>query len=91
MAFTIMSWRDVDWMPHPSGDAGSTIPVHKYTTTDDTAAVETAGYFNAVAKRSKIGAHIDMTLGLGGTVMRRNYVVTNIAAGVVTVAKQNVT
>lgn len=91
MAFNIKGWRDRDWTPHPSGDAGANIPIHDYNTADDTAAVETAGYFNAVAKRTKIGARIDMTLGLGGTVMRRNYVVTNIAAGVVTVAKQNVT
>lgn len=90
MAFNIKGWRDTDFMFDPSGVAGANIPRHTYVTADDTAAVETAGYFNGVSKRTKPGAHIDMTLGFGGSVMRRNYVVTGVSGGVVTVAKQNV-
>lgn len=90
MAFDKKGFRTTDFMFHPSGAAGANLGVHKYVTTDDTAAVATAGYFNALAKLLKIGDHIDMTLGMGGTVMRRNYVVTNNTGTVVTIAAQNV-
>lgn len=90
MAFDVKGFRTVDYMSNPSGLAGANLGVHKYVTNDDTAAVETTGYFNSLATRLKKGDHIDMTLDLDGTIMRRNYVVTDIAAGVVTIADQNV-
>lgn len=90
MAFDVKGFRTVDYMSNPSGLAGANLGVHKYVTNDDTAGVETTGYFNALATRLKKGDHIDMTLDLDGTIMRRNYVVTDIAAGVVTIADQNV-
>lgn len=90
MAFDVRGFRTVDFMFNPSGLAGSNLSIHKYVTNDDRAAVETAGYFNAISKRAKVGDHIDMTLDLDGTVMRRNYIVTANAAGVVTIAAQNI-
>jgi len=90
MAFDKKGFRTTDFMFNPSGAAGANLGRHTYVTNDDTAAVETAGYFNALSKLLKVGDHIDMTLDLDATVMRRNYVVTANAAGVVTIAKQNV-
>lgn len=90
MAFDKKGFRTVDFMFNPSGAAGANLGVHKYVTNDDTAAVETTGYFNALAKLLKVGDHIDMTLDLDATVMRRNYCVTANTGTVVTIAKQNV-
>lgn len=91
MAFDKKGFRTVDFMFNPSGAAGANLGRHVYVTNDDTAAVETAGYFNALAKLLKIGDHLDMTLALSGAVMRRNYCVTGNTGTVVTIAKQNTT
>ncbi|WP_319519824.1 hypothetical protein [uncultured Martelella sp.] len=90
MAFNVKGFRTIDYMTNPSGEAGANLAVHKYVTNDDTAAVETAGYFNDLSSRVKKGDHIDCTLDLDGTVMRRNYVVSSNSAGVVAIAAQNV-
>ncbi|MGI2031945.1 hypothetical protein ACRQ1B_06085 [Rhizobium panacihumi] len=90
MAFKIKGFRTVDFMFDPDGVAGANLGIHKYVTADDRAAVETAGYFNALAKRVKAGDHIDATLGFGGAIMRRNYVVTVVTSTAVTVAAQNI-
>ncbi|MFK0330904.1 hypothetical protein ACIQUB_07250 [Rhizobium sp. NPDC090275] len=90
MAFDVKGFRTVDFMSNPSGLAGANLGVHKYVTNDDTAAIETAGYFNSLATRVKVGDHIDMTLALATAPMRRNYIVSANAGGVVTIAKQNV-
>lgn len=92
MAFNVKGFRTVDFIPHFSGEAGTNLGKHVYCTDDDTAAVQTAGYFNALAtyKWVKKGDQIDCSLDLDGTPTRRNYIVTNVAAGVVTVAPQNV-
>jgi hypothetical protein len=90
MTYDVKGFRTVDFMFNPSGLAGANLGVHKYVTNDDRAAVETAGYFNALAKRVKVGDHIDVTLDLDGTVMRRNYVVTANTGTVVTIAAQNI-
>lgn len=92
MAFNIKGFRTVDYIPHPSGDAGSNMGKHVYATEDDTAGVETAGYFNELApyKWVKKGDQIDCSLNIDGTPLRRNYIVTSVAAGVVAIAAQNV-
>jgi hypothetical protein len=90
MAFNVKGFRTTDHMTNPSGDAGANLNCHKYVTNDDTAAVETSGYFNSIWRRLKKGDHIDMTLDLDGTVMRRNYIVTASSASAVTIAAQNV-
>jgi hypothetical protein len=90
MAFNKLGFRTTDHMPNPSGEAGANLAVHKYVTNDDTAAVITAGYFNSIWTRLKKGDHIDMTLDLDGTVMRRNYIVTASSSSGVTIAAQNV-
>lgn len=90
MAFDKKGFRTVDFMFNPSGAAGANLGVHKYVTNDDRAAVETAGYFNSLAKLLKVGDHIDMTLDLDGAVARRNYIVTANTGTVVTIAAQNI-
>lgn len=89
MAFDVKGFRTTEHMTNPSGEAGANLNCHKYVTNDDTAAVETAAYFNSIWRRLKKGDHIDMTLDLDATVMRRNYVVTASSAAGVTIAKQN--
>lgn len=61
-----------------------------YAGNDDTAAVAAAGFFNSIADDAAVGDVICCSLDLDGTPMLRNYMVTAIAAGVVTVAAQNV-
>ena len=90
MAFDKKGFRTVDFMFNPSGAAGSNLGIHKYITNDDRAAVETAGYFNPLAKLLKVGDHIDMSLDLDGAVARRNYVITANKGTVVTIAAQNI-
>ncbi|TCT34647.1 hypothetical protein [Martelella mediterranea] len=92
MAFNIKGFRTVDYIPHPSGEAGANLGKHVYATNDDPAAIETAGYFNDLAtyKWVKTGDQIDCTLDLDGTPMRRNYIVTSVTSGVVAIAAQNV-
>ncbi|TPW33239.1 hypothetical protein FJU08_01355 [Martelella alba] len=90
MAFDVKGFRTVDFMYNPSGAAGANLGVHNYVTNDDTAAVETAGYFNDLTDRVKKGDHIDCTLDLDGTPMRRNYIVLSNTGGVVAISAQNV-
>lgn len=90
MAYDPKGFRTTDFMFNPSGLAGANLSVHKYVTNDDRAALETAGYFNALVKRVKKGDHIDATLTLSGTPSRRNYIVSNVTATVVTIAAQDV-
>ncbi|MGN8170485.1 hypothetical protein [Agrobacterium sp. 22117] len=90
MAFEVKGFRTVDHMTNPSGAAGANLGVHKYVTNDDRAAVETAGYFNALVQRLKVGDHIDMTLALATAPVRRNYIVTANSGTAITIAAQNV-
>lgn len=90
MAYDVKGFRTHDFMTNPSGAAGSNLGKHSYVTNDDQAAVETAGYFNALKSRVKKGDHIDMTLSLATTPVRRNYIVSNVTSTAVTIAAQNV-
>lgn len=92
MAFNAKGFRTVTHIgtPDVNGGAGTNRCLHAYITNDDTAAVITAGYFNSLAKRLMIGDIIMCSLDNDGTPMLRNYIVSNIAAGVVTIAAQNV-
>lgn len=90
MAFDKKGFRTVDFMFNPSGEAGANLGVHKYVTNDDRAAIETAGYFNALAKLLKVGDHLDTTLALATGAVRRNYIVTANTGTVVTIAAQNI-
>ena len=90
MAYDVKGFRTHDFMFNPSGAAGSNLSKHSYVTNDDQAAVETTGYFNALKTRVKKGDHIDMTLALGTTPVRRNYIVSNVTSTAVTIAAQNV-
>lgn len=62
-----------------------------YATTDTAAVVETAGYFNPMAAEFVPGDQIDASMAIGAGVVRKSYVVTAIAAGVVTIALQTTT
>lgn len=90
MAYDAKGFRTHDFMFNPSGQAGANLSKHSYVTNDDQAAVETVGYFNPLVKRVKKGDHIDMTLDLDGTPVRRNYIVSSVTSTVVTIAAQNV-
>lgn len=92
MAYNAKGFKTITHIgtPDPNGAAGSNVCLHAYVTNDDTAAVITAGYFNSIASRLKKGDIVMMSLNNGVSPMLRNYLVTNIAAGVVTIAAQNV-
>lgn len=90
MPFNKLGFRTTDHMPNPSGEAGANLKKHVYVTNDDTAAVQTAGYFNSIWQRLKKGDHIDCTLTLSATPMRRDYIVTASSSSAVTIAPQNV-
>lgn len=90
MAFDVKGFRTVDHMSNPSGAAGANLGVHRYVTNDDRAAIETAGYFNALVNRLKVGDHLDVTLALATAPARRNYIVTANTGTAITIAAQNI-
>lgn len=59
-----------------------------YHTNDDAAAVEANGYFNELAKDLTKGDIIMAGMDIDGGPTLKNYIVTNIAAGAVTIAAQ---
>jgi hypothetical protein len=61
--------------------------IHHYSTPDTHAVVFAANYFNPAAPWLQIGDVIIASTGIGGTPVLRMYMVTNIAAGVVTIAQ----
>lgn len=89
MAFDVKGFRTHDFMFNPSGLAGANLSVHSYVSNDDVAAIETAGYFNSLYNRVKKGDHINMTLDLDATPIRRAYIVTASSSSAVTIAKLN--
>lgn len=56
-----------------------------YVTNDTAAAVEGAGFFNSISTQLRAGDQIDASLDLDGTPARKDYLVSAIAAGVVTI------
>lgn len=92
MAFNAKGFKTITHIgtPDPNAAAGSNVCLHGYVTNDDTAAVIAAGYFNSIGARLKKGDIIMCSLDNDGTPMLRNYLVSNVAAGVVTIAAQNV-
>jgi len=71
--------------------AGSQRSISHYATNDDAAAVETAGYFNSLAKDLIVGDVIMASLALGTAPVLKNYIVTANNGAVVTIAKQTTT
>lgn len=71
----------------PLGTAPDNVKGSKwaYATNDTAAAVEGAGFFNPIAAQLRVGDQIDASLDLDGTPARKDYMVTSIAAGVVTI------
>ena len=61
---------------------------HQYSTSDNAAAVEGAGYFNAAATYVEVGDNIDVSLDWPASTKRKDYVVTANTGTVVTVAAQ---
>lgn len=62
-----------------------------YITADAKATVEGAGYFNSYAEKLQIGDPILVTSGVtSSAAVIRQYVVSNIASGVVTVTKSEI-
>ncbi|MEO4045235.1 hypothetical protein AAFN47_26890 [Hoeflea sp. CAU 1731] len=73
-----------------TGAAGSNRALHAYLTNDDAAAVETSDYFNDLSDRLKVGDIILASLDLDGSPALKNYIVTDITSGAVTIAAQTV-
>lgn len=90
MAFLLSGLSRLVAGPSVGTGAGSVKSKYMYASLDTAAAVETAGYFNSMAAQFTVGDQIDASLDLGGAPRLRNYMVTAIAAGVVTIAAQNV-
>lgn len=63
----------------------------RLVTNDTAAAVEAANYFDDMAAHLNVGDHIYASLDLDGTPKGKAYMVTAIAAGVVTIAELEVT
>lgn len=78
--------RMTDTVPFGAGP-NNMVTDWRYVTNDDAATVETAGHFNDLASKLQKGSMIFCSLDLDGTPTSRIYMVTGIAAGVVTVAK----
>lgn len=62
----------------------------RLATTEDAAAVETAGYFNPIAKDAKVGDLIFASLDLDGTPIGKIYMVSANTGTAVSVTKLNV-
>ncbi len=62
-----------------------------YATDDSAATVETSGYFNSGATLFSKGDIIDARMDIGGTPVRKGYVVTAASATAVTIALQTTT
>jgi hypothetical protein len=60
--------------------------MHRYSTSDTAATVDTTGYFNAVADEVRVGDVILAATGVGGTLATGLYQVRSISSGVVDVA-----
>jgi hypothetical protein len=60
-------------------------------TSEDEAAVETAGYFDSLAGIMKVGERIFCTLVMGGTPKAKDYIVTANTGTAVTVAEADYT
>jgi hypothetical protein len=93
MALDLKNLSRIASLGVPTGLAGDQKHRSKWglCTIDDAAAVQAAGYFNAAAAMFVKGDLIAATLDVDATPVAKNYVVTAIAAGVVTVALQTTT
>lgn len=81
MAFAANGLRRCDYGGHNGTNAVSQF---SYTTTDAAATVEAANYFNSAYQQFNKGDTIDAVMAVGGTPVRKNYVVTS-ASGATTV------
>lgn len=84
MAYT---WQDISQTGYKSGTRQ-----YQYDTNDSHAVVSASGYFNAAVSDSQLGKgdHIEATCNRDTTPVRRSYIVTSVADGVVTVAQLTV-
>lgn len=83
MAFNAYGFKTVTHIGSVDGSAGSNRALHAYVTNDDKAAIETAGYFNSLSDRLKVGDIILASADMDGTPALYGYVVSSNAAGVV--------
>jgi hypothetical protein len=90
MAFNANGIRRIDYLPNPAGTAGENRSLWGYLTNDDTAAVETAGYFTSHYPYMKKGDIIMCSLDLDGTAMLRNYIVSASSSSAVSITAQDV-
>ncbi|SNZ20949.1 hypothetical protein [Cohaesibacter gelatinilyticus] len=88
MAFQLNGFVRLASIGAVGSGANATKALCTYHTNDDAAAVEAAGYFDNLAKDLAKGDFIMAGLDIDGTPQLKNYIVTTIAAGVVTIAAQ---
>lgn len=92
MAFKLEGFKRLASLGAIGTGAGSTRTFCTYHTNDDAAAVEASGYFNGLAPNDLRKGDIIMAgLDIDGTPMLKNYIVTNVTASAVTIAKQTTT
>jgi hypothetical protein len=88
MSFELNGFKRVSTVGAIGNGPGSVKSICTYHTNDDAAAVEANGYFNGLANDLAKGDIIMAGLDIDGGPKLKNYIVTNIAAGAVTIAAQ---
>lgn len=88
MAFDINGFKRVSTVGAIGNGPGSIKSQCAYCTNDDAAAVEATGYFNDLHADLAKGDTIQVSMDIDATPVLKNYIVTGIAAKVVTIAKQ---
>lgn len=86
MAFNALGFTTLGHIGSIDGSAGSMRSLHTYITDDDATAMETSGYFNAVASRIKTGDLLNASLDNDGTQARKDYVMKNTSGTITVVA-----
>jgi hypothetical protein len=86
MAFDPSALHRLDFMGRVGNGPGSVKYRYNYATLDTAAAVEAANYFNGAVQELAVGASIDAVMVLGGTPVRKAYVVTANSGTAVTIA-----
>nr|WP_321482716.1 hypothetical protein [uncultured Cohaesibacter sp.] len=88
MAFSLNGFKRVVSVGAIGTGSGSVKSFCTYHTNDDAAAVETAGYFNALASDLQAGDIIMAGLDIDGAPALKNYIVSAVTASAVTIAAQ---
>jgi hypothetical protein len=83
MAFDRAGFKIITHLGAIGVGKGSTKKLCHYVSTEDPAAIETAGFFNALKDDMNVGDQIDCILGIGTALKVRAYGVTAVSPNVV--------